>query len=82
MLSLVTFFPLLVIGIFGPGWLLGRALRRPAGTLGNFIGSIAMLLNLVVALDALGLPLRATTVAVGLALGCAGLGLVASGSSY
>jgi Dolichyl-phosphate-mannose-protein mannosyltransferase len=51
-------FPLLLTGcLFAPGWLLGRALRTPAGITGSFLGSVALLFSLTLILDALGLRL-------------------------
>lgn len=47
---------LLGLGLFGPGWLLNRALGTTAGALGAFLGSAAFLFNLVLVLDALDIP--------------------------
>ena len=65
---------LLPAGLLGPGWLLGRLLRAPAGALGAFLGSAALLLNLGLALDALGLELSRAH--LGGALAAVALGLL------
>lgn len=70
-------FPvLLATGLFAPGWLLGRALGLPGGLAGAFLGSAALLLNLVLALDAAGLRLDRLHLSLALALLCAGLAVL------
>ncbi len=49
-----------------PGWLLGRAFGTPLAPVTSFLGSAAVVFNLVLVLDALRLPLSLFT------LGCAG----------
>ena len=67
-------FPLLLAGgLLVPGWMIGRALGAPAGPVGAFLGSAALLLNLVLFMDVVGLDLHAPQLAAGLALVCAGL---------
>jgi hypothetical protein len=64
-------FPVfLSIGLLAPGWLLGRALRTPAGLLGAFLGSSVLLMNLLLVIDALNLRLTAPNVAIGLGIVC------------
>ena len=65
-------------GFLLPGWLLGRACRTPAGLVGAFLGSAALLLNLVLLLDAGGVTLTALHLGTGLAALCAPLALIAS----
>lgn len=63
----VLIFPfLLAAGLLGPGWLLGRALRAPAGPAGAFLGSAVVLFQVVLALSVFGLPLDLTHLAGGL----------------
>ena len=70
-------FPLLLAaGLLGPGWLLGHALRTPAGWIGAFIGSAVLFTNLLIALDALQLRLTGINVAMALAIVCAGLAAI------
>lgn len=76
--SWLLFAPLLAAGLFVPGWLLGRACRTPAGFIGAFLGSAALLLNLVLVLDALRLALTVVNLTFGLGLICAVLALLAS----
>ncbi len=65
-------FPVLwPVGLLAPGWLLGRALRTPAGPAGALLGSAVILMNLTLVLDACDLPLDLAHFAVGLALICA-----------
>lgn len=46
------------IAVFlAPGWLLGKAFGTPLSPVTSFLGSAAVLFNLVLVLDALGLPL-------------------------
>ncbi len=69
---------LLPAGLLGPGWLLGRLLRAPAGILGAFLGSAALLVNLELVLDALGLALTRAHLGGGLAAVALGLLLAAT----
>ena len=50
---------LLAIGLLAPGWLLGRVCRPPVGLVGSFLGSAALLFNLVLLLDGCGVALAA-----------------------
>jgi Dolichyl-phosphate-mannose-protein mannosyltransferase len=75
-LGYLLFLPLLAGGLLVPGWLLGRALRTPAGAVGALLGSAALLMNLILALDALDVPLTGAHIAAGLAVLCALLGIV------
>lgn len=68
---------LLAGGLLGPGWLLGRASGLRVGWIGAFLGSAAILLNLVLLLDALGTRLSLGSLAGGLGVIGAGLALVA-----
>ncbi len=62
-------FPLLLAaGLLAPGWLLGRALHTPPGWAGLFLGSSAILFHVVLALDALHLPLSFAPLAAGIGL--------------
>ncbi len=71
-------FPLLLVaGLLVPGWLLSRLWRTRAGPVGAFLGSLAILFNLVLLLDALGRPLDLRHLSAGLALVCAALVLLA-----
>jgi len=71
-------FPLLLVsGLLVPGWLLGRAMRAPAGILGSFLGSAALLFHLLLLLDALGIPLTGGHVSGSLAVLCALLAVIA-----
>lgn len=70
----VLTLPLLAGGLLAPGWLLGKACRTPAGLLGAFLGSAALLLNLALLLDAFGMTLNLVNLGAGLALICAALG--------
>lgn len=71
-------FPVLLAGgLLVPGWLLGRALRTPAGWTGSFLGSAVILFQVVLGLDAVGLPLTLPLLAISLGLVAAGLELVA-----
>ncbi|HEY4246281.1 MAG TPA: glycosyltransferase family 39 protein [Lacunisphaera sp.] len=65
-------FPfLLLVGLVAPGWLLGKCLGTAGGPIGAFLGSAALLLNLVLMLDGLNLALTASNIATGLTLICA-----------
>jgi len=77
LLPLLLFPVLLGAGLLVPGWLLGRALGRDAGPVGAFLGSSILLLHLILLLDAIGQPITAASMAVGLAGLCAGLAAVA-----
>lgn len=71
-------FPLLLaIGFLAPGWLLGRCLGTASDPIAAFLGSAALLLNLVLALDALNIALTIHHVAFGLATICGVLALAA-----
>ena len=64
-------FPLLLpAGLLAPGWLLGRALRTPAGPAGALLGSAAILTNLVLVLDALHVALDPAHLTAGLLAVC------------
>jgi hypothetical protein len=65
--NLVVYCLLIPIGLWGPGWLLNRALGTDAGPTGAFLGSAAILVNLVLALDAIGQALNRANTAIGLA---------------
>jgi hypothetical protein len=68
----ILLFPLLLIGgLFAPGWLLGRLLRTNSGAAGAFLGSCALLLNLILLIDLSGLQLTRASVSAGLASICA-----------
>ena len=54
--SFVLFPLFLVGGLLAPGWLLGRALGASAGLPGALLGSAALLLHAMLALDALHAP--------------------------
>jgi len=71
------FLPLLAGGLLVPGWLLGRALRTPAGAVGALLGSAALLLNLILVLDAFDVALTGAHLAISLAGLCALLGILA-----
>lgn len=68
----------LCTGPFLPGWLLGRACRTDAGPVSAFLGSAALLLNLVLLLDASGMALDLPHLCAGLAVLCAGLAVLAA----
>jgi len=72
-LRLILFPALLAAGLLVPGWLLGRALRTPGGPAGAFLGSAALLTNLLLLLDAIDAP----RLALALGLVCALLGAIA-----
>jgi hypothetical protein len=76
-LSHLLFVPLLAGGLLVPGWLLGRALRTPAGVVGALLGSAALLMNLVLVLDALDVTLTGAHLAASLAVLCTLLGIIA-----
>lgn len=56
----------LTAGLLVPGWLLGRALRVPAGAVGAFIGSAVVLFQVMLALVVFNRPLDLGHVAGGL----------------
>ncbi len=65
-------FPfLLAIGLLAPGWLLGRCLGTKRDPVAAFLGSAALLFNLILMLDALNVALTVSHVAGGLAVICA-----------
>lgn len=70
------FLPLLCAGVLLPGWLLGRAIGRGGGLAGAMLGSCAILMYLVVALDAWDRPVDAPHLSVALASVCAVLAAV------
>lgn len=59
---------LLPVGALLPGWLLGRALGAPAGFAGALLGSAAVLMNLMLVLDAVGRSLTGPTLLLGLGI--------------
>lgn len=59
--ELLMFGPLLVSGLLLPGWLLARLVPSPAILLSAFLGSAVILFQVVLALDALHLPLTLGT---------------------
>jgi hypothetical protein len=61
-----AFLPLLLVGLFAPGWLLGKALGTPASAAAAFLGSAAMLLQLLVIFDAVNISVTPTHLALGL----------------
>jgi hypothetical protein len=69
---------LLAIGLLAPGWLLGRVCRTPVGLVGSFLGSAAVLFNLVLLLDGCGVALAPLPLGVGLAAICALLATLAA----
>src|ERR1019366_4934240 len=77
LLHLPWFLALLGCGLLVPGWLLGRALGTPGGPAGALLGSAALLTNLLLLLDALGVSLNAPHLAVALAVLCGGLAVIA-----
>jgi hypothetical protein len=58
-LSLATHVFILVSGLFLPGWLCCRLLRLPANAGWSFVLSLPLLLNTLLACNALGIPLAA-----------------------
>ena len=77
LLHFIWFLALLGYGLLVPGWLLGRALGTPGGPAGAFLGSAALLTNLILLLDALGLRLDLPRISLALAFVCAGLAVIA-----
>lgn len=77
LLHLLRFLLLLGFGLLLPGWLLGRALGSRAGLAGALLGSAALLMNLVVLLDALGVPLDTARLSLALIVLCGGLAVLA-----
>jgi len=67
-INLLVFWPLLASGLLLPGYLFGRIVRSSAPWLSAFLGSAVLLFYLVLALDALRVPLGPTSVAAGLAV--------------
>lgn len=71
-------FPaLLAVGLWLPGWLMGRALRLPGSAGGAVLASSAVLFHAVLLLDALDLTVSFATVGVTLGLACSALGFAA-----
>lgn len=66
--------PLAIAAFLAPGWLLTRGLGSPAPLVTTFLASAALLLNVVMAVDALGLPLHAGSVGLGLGLSSLAIG--------
>lgn len=66
--SSLLWLPVAGIVFLLPGWMLARRLGAPAPLLAGFLGSAAILFNLVLLLDAVHLPLHAGTVGIGLGL--------------
>ena len=59
-LQQTVFYLSLGLGLFVPGWLLTQALRTRACILSSFLGSAAIMINVVIAIDALGASLNRT----------------------
>jgi hypothetical protein len=74
---LCRFVGLLAAGLLLPGWLLGRALGTPAGWAGAFLGSAALLTNLLLLLDGWGVPIDLRHLSLAWGLLCVGLAVVA-----
>lgn len=72
-LSSILWLPVASIVFLLPGWMLTRAWPSPMPAVTAFFGSAAILFNLVLLLDLVGVPLHAGTVAVGLALSAAAI---------
>lgn len=70
LLRLPLFVVLLAAGFLLPGHLLGRGLALPSTLTSSFVGSLVVLVNLLVALDVVGLPLNLQTLGGALALVC------------
>jgi hypothetical protein len=68
--SSLLFLALLSGGLLLPGWLLGRALGTPAGLVGAFLGSAAILFQGAMLLQFAGLPLDTSRLAGFLAAMC------------
>lgn len=68
---------LLAAGLVMPGWLLGKVFRVPGGPAGMFLGSAALLMNLVLVFAALGWTLDLADLGLGLAVVCSGLAMIA-----
>lgn len=80
LLDLFHFSRYLVLGAGGlllPGWLLGRALGTPGGVAGALLGSAALLVNLLLFLDAVGVRLDLLHLSFALLLLCIGLAVIA-----
>lgn len=71
MLRLIVFPFLLVGGLWLPGWLLGRMLRLPHAFGGAVLASAALLMNLILLLDACGFRLGLGEIGVSLGSFCA-----------
>src|SRR4051812_11203624 len=76
-ISIITGPILLGVGLLAPGWLLSRALGTPAEVSGAFIGSAALLMNLVLAFDTFGIRLDKPHIAAALTVICCGLAVIA-----
>jgi hypothetical protein len=63
----LIYWLLVLIGLLGPGWLLNRALGTNAGPTGAFLGSSAIIMTIVLALDSVGLALNRANVAISVA---------------
>jgi hypothetical protein len=61
---------LLFAGLFGPGFLLRRLIGGGTEPVAAFLGSVAILVNLLLAMNALNVPLTSSTIAAGLSLTC------------
>ncbi len=72
----VAWLPITVVAFLLPGWLLSRLWQSPARWLTSFVASACLFFNGTLALDALGMPLRAETIGGFLALTSAVLGWV------
>ncbi len=66
--SSVFWLPVTVIIFLAPGWLLVRKLGSPAPLVSAFLGSAAILFQLILALNALHVPLHVGTIGLGIAL--------------
>ena len=70
LLNLLLFWPLLCAGLILPGYLLSRIIPSSARALSAFLGSAVIQLGLVLALDALHVPLSLGSIATGLTVLC------------
>ncbi len=68
--SYLIFIFILIAGLMAPGWLLGRLLGTRGEPSTAFLGSAALLLNLLIALDAIDVALSTTHIAMGLGVVC------------
>ncbi len=74
-LGSLIFISLLGAGFLFPGWLLGRLLNTPADPGTAFLGSAALLLNLLLLLDGWNVALTSGHVAIAIAILCAVLAI-------